>query len=81
MAAIGGINPFVADLANLGIKTCQHREEPGHLQEIGLTHHNAELGFYGATLLKTWKQPTETHVISLRTELEREEEAGIVTSL
>lgn len=64
MAAIGGINPFMTDLANLGIKTCQHREEPGHLQEIGLTHRNAELGLYGATLLKTCKRPTETHVIS-----------------
>lgn len=53
MAAIRGINPLVADLANLGIKTCQHNEELGHFQEIGLTHHNTELGIYAVTVPKT----------------------------
>lgn len=53
MAAIRGINPLVVDLANLGIKTCQHNEELWHFQEIELTHHNTELSIYAATVPKT----------------------------
>lgn len=53
MAAIQGINALVAKVPNLGTKVCQHHEEPGHFQEIGLTHHNTDLGIYGVTVSKT----------------------------
>lgn len=68
MAAIKGINPPVAELANLVIKTCQHNEGLGCFQETRLTHHNTELGIYGVTIPKTWKQPTDTDMISFSTQ-------------
>lgn len=53
MAAIKGVNLLTAELANLGIKACQHNEELGHFQETELTHHNTELVIYGITIPKT----------------------------
>ena len=53
MAAIKGLNLLVAELANLGIKACQHNEELGHFQETGLTHHNTEFSIYEMTIPQT----------------------------